>query len=551
VAFQKLFGMSNFETSFCQLVRARFPFVYIPTPEEERVMETISNLARDEDLIRTPREVFVWKITEGLIGSGTKKSETHHPIQALDFVARYDKPALFLMLDFYINFGNATQPPEYAVLRKIRDLSGSLKRSVVPKTVVFISPLLVLPIEIQKEVALLHFDLPTLKETSHLLQKMMEAHKDKMRIEIDLPSEDVERLAKAALGLTLQEAENAFARAIVNDGRLDASDINVVLEEKRQNIQKTGLLEFVQNDYSIADVGGLGNLKSWLQKRQNAWLESAHDYGLSAPNGVLITGVPGCGKSLVAKTISALWQLPMLRLDVGRIFSGLIGSSEENMRAAIGTAEALAPSILWIDEIEKGFDNSRGGGDSGTSARVFGTFLTWMQEKQKPVFVVATSNDISALPAEMLRKGRFDEIFFVDLPTLIEREYIWKLHLQKRLVSPQVRENFPLDSALISQLAQRSEGFSGAEIEAVIIAGLFEAFSEKRSLLPNDLRRAIHNTVPLSVTQAEQIQAVREWAQLRAVAATSQHERAGYAAMPTQPQPRAAELQRGGRALDF
>lgn len=546
--------MSSFNTSFCQLVRARFPLVYIPTPEEERVVNAISSLARDEALIRTAREVFVWKITEGLTGPCARNEETRNPLDALNFIAQHDKPALFLMLDFHIFFGDATRSPDHAVIRKIRDLFGLLKRSVAPKTVVFISPVLFLPPDIQKEVTLLHFALPTLEETSGLLRKMIAAHQGTKRVQISLQSQDIERLAKAALGLTLQEAENAFARAIVNDARLDASDIGIVLEEKRQNIQKTGLLDFVQSDYSIADVGGLGNLKRWLQKRQNAWLEVAHEYGLSAPKGVLITGVPGCGKSLVAKTISAMWQLPMLRLDVGRIFSGLIGSSEENMRTAISTAEALAPSILWIDEIEKGFGNTQGGGDSGTGSRVFGTFLTWMQEKKNPVFVVATSNNISALPAEMLRKGRFDEIFFVDLPTAPERQQIWMLHLQRRLHSPRVRETFRLDDRVTAQLAEQSEGFSGAEIEEAIVAGLFEAFSEARGLELDDLQRAIQNTVPLSVTQAEQIQATLEWAQLRAVAATSAQERAGYAAVATAHKMGESldiELQRGGRTVDF
>lgn len=546
--------MSNFGTSFCQLVRARFPFIYIPTPEEDRVIDVISALARDEALIRTPREVFVWKMTEGLVGPGARDRETSDPLNALEFIAQYDKPALFLMLDFHVTFGNAMQPPMYAILRKIRDLFGLLKRSVVPKTVVFISPMLVLPPEIEKEVSLLHFALPTLEETAGLLQKMIAAHQGTKRVQIDLLPHDAERLAKAALGLTLQEAENAFARAIVNDGRLDAADINIVLEEKRQNIQKTGLLEFVQSDFSIADVGGLGNLKRWLEKRQNAWLEVAHEYGLSSPKGVLITGVPGCGKSMVAKTISTMWQLPMLRLDVGRIFSGLIGSSEENMRTAISTAEAMAPSILWIDEIEKGFGNAQGGGDSGTSSRVFGTFLTWMQEKKKPVFVVATSNDISALPPEMLRKGRFDEIFFVDLPTSVEREQIWMLHLQRRLVSRRVSESFDLSERIITQLAEQSEGFSGAEIEEAVVAGLFEAFFEARALQVSDLQRSVQNTVPLSITQAEQIQSIREWAQLRAVAATSGQERAGYAPVSTVPEPdpsRDTQLQRGGRTVDF
>ncbi|MCS4525217.1 AAA family ATPase [Clostridium botulinum] len=227
------------------------------------------------------------------------------------------------------------------------------------------------------------------------------------------------------MGLTLQEAENAFARAMVEDGKLNIDDIEVVLEEKCQVIKKTGILEFMKSDLKMEDVGGLENLKRWISKRNKSWLDSAQKYNLPAPKGVLITGVPGCGKSLTAKAISAMWQLPLLRLDMGKIFSGVVGSSEENMRKAIKTAEAVSPSILWIDEIEKGFGGASSSGDSGTSMRIFGTFLTWMQEKIKPVFVVATANNISNLPSELLRKGRFDEIFFVDLPTKMkERIYL-------------------------------------------------------------------------------------------------------------------------------
>lgn len=233
-------------------------------------------------------------------------------------------------------------------------------------------------------------------------------------IVIDLKEDEKEVLCKAAQGLTLQEAENAFARAMVSKGQLTIKELDVILDEKCQVIKKTGILEFIKSDFNMNDVGGLENLKKWLIKRNNSWLGKAQkDYNLPAPKGVLITGVPGCGKSLTAKAMSALWQLPLLRLDVGKIFSGLVGSSEENMRKAIQTAEAVAPSILWIDEIEKGFGGNGGERDGGTATRVFGTFLTWMSEKTKPVFVIATANNINALPSEMLRKGRFDEIFLL------------------------------------------------------------------------------------------------------------------------------------------
>ena len=284
--------------------------------------------------------------------------------------------------------------------------------------------------------------MPTFNEIKQSLDELIAINEQSGRIEIQLDEEEEEKLVKAALGLTLSEAENAFARAMVEDGRLSIKDVEVILQEKEQIIKKTGILEFVNSNLKMEDVGGLENLKRWLRKRNKSWLESAQKFGLPSPKGVLITGVPGCGKSLISKAISEMWQLPLLRLDIGKIFSGLVGSSEENMRKAIQTAEAIAPSILWIDEIEKGFSGLSSTGDSGTTSRIFGHFLTWMQEKEKPVFVIATANNISILPPEMLRKGRFDEIFFVDLPTHRERVEIFKVHLAKRLKDPSVMGDF-------------------------------------------------------------------------------------------------------------
>ncbi len=337
---------------------------------------------------------------------------------------------------------------------------------------------MVLPNELQKDITILDFDLPTIDEIKSMLDEMIYVNEQSGRIDMDLNESEKEKICKAALGLTLQEAENAFARAMVEDGKLNIDDIEVVLEEKCQVIKKTGILEFIKSDLKMEDVGGLENLKRWISKRNKSWLDSAQKYNLPAPKGVLITGVPGCGKSLTAKAISAMWQLPLLRLDMGKIFSGVVGSSEENMRKAIKTAEAVSPSILWIDEIEKGFGGASSSGDSGTSMRIFGTFLTWMQEKTKPVFVVSTANNISNLPSELLRKGRFDEIFFVDLPTKNEREDIFRLHLKKRLTNEEVCEEISITEELLSNLADLTEGFVGAEIEQAVIAALFEAFQK-------------------------------------------------------------------------
>jgi SpoVK/Ycf46/Vps4 family AAA+-type ATPase len=399
----------------------------------------------------------------------------------------------------------------------------------------------------QKEITILDMPLPSLGEIKAKLDKMISQNNQINATQLD--EETKEKLCKAALGLTLQEAENAFALSMVNDGKIDQSDLPVILSEKMQVIKKTGILEFINTDIKISDVGGLENLKNWLNKRNNSWSEAAKKYCLPAPKGVLITGVPGCGKSLTAKAMSAAWQLPLLKLDFGKIFSGLVGSSEENMRKAIKTAEAVAPSILWVDEIEKSLSgvNSSSNGDSGVSTRIFGTFLTWMQEKTAPVFVIATANNISGLPAELLRKGRFDEIFFVDLPTHRERKEIFNLHLKKRLKDEEVASKLTIDDQLLETLAGMTEGFVGAEIEQVVISALYEAFFNKRPLEFSDLENTIKNVVPLSVTQKEQIFSLRQWANIRAVAATNKDDMAQYS---KDENPEDINTSRGGRALD-
>src|SRR5690625_1724237 len=312
------------------------------------------------------------------------------------------------------------------------------------------------------------------------------------------------------------------------DGRLDINRVDHVLSEKQQIIKKNEILEYIPKSLDMKDVGGLDNIKNWLVKRDRSWLGSAEAYGLPAPKGLLITGIPGCGKSLIAKAVSSLWNLPLLKLDMGKIFSGVVGSSEENMRKAIETAEAIAPSILWIDEIEKGLAGSSSTGDSGTASRIFATFLNWMQDKSAPVFLVATANDIQRLPPEFLRKGRFNEIFFVDLPTDTERKAIFRIHIEKRLKSEKARGNFPQTDETYQHLAGLTEGFIGAEIEQIVIIGLFEAYAENRGLEVKDLEKAMDEIIPLSITQAEDIKSLREWASVRAVTATLRDDRKEY-----------------------
>ncbi len=529
-----------------RLFRARFPYIYITTWEEERAINLIKRISKSEKLIRVAREVYVWTQTNGFVIDGQKIDGTQSPDKAIDFIRDCNKNAVFVMCDFHVFFGVKGRQVDYNVVRRLRDNLSDLKTSKFRKNVIFLASELLIPETMQKEITILDMPLPTLPEIKAKFDKMITQNS---QIDTsDLDEEGKEKLCKAAMGLTLQEAENAFALAMVNDGKVDVSDLDIILSEKMQVIKKTGILEFINTDIKISDVGGLENLKNWLNKRNNSWSESAKKYCLPAPKGVLITGVPGCGKSLTAKAMSAAWQLPLLKLDFGKIFSGIVGSSEENMRKAIKTAEAVAPSILWVDEIEKSLSGLNSNGDSGTSSRIFGTFLTWMQEKTAPVFVIATANNINSLPAELLRKGRFDEIFFVDLPTQREREEIFKLHLSKRLKNKDVASKIEINNDLYRQLAQMTEGFVGAEIEQVVISALYEAFFNKRPLEFSDLANTIKNVVPLSVTQKEQILAIRQWANIRAVAATKKDDMAEYGSKADSEDD--VNSSRGGRALD-
>lgn len=536
------------QTSLANLFKARFPYVYIPTWEEKRVVEFIESIAYDDSLIKHTRKVYSWSQTKGFVENLSKKTvnSTTNPISALDFVEKCDEDAIFVFKDLHVYFGTQGRPASYDLIRKMRDIITVLHESFKRKNVVLISPELVIPADMQKEISVFDFPLPNVDEVRSMLDRIiMENGLDDSSLEY----EDKEKLAKAALGLTLQEAENAFSRAIVQNHGISENAIKIIFDEKNQVIKKTGILEFVKSNLNLEDIGGLENLKSWLLKRNNSWLESAKKYNIPAPKGVLITGIPGCGKSLTAKAMSEIWQLPLLKLDMGKIFSGLVGSSEENMRRAIATAEAVAPSILWIDEIEKGLGGTNQAGDSGTSTRIFGTFLTWMQEKTEPVFVIATANNISSLPPELLRKGRFDEIFFVDLPTESEREKIFDVHLKKRVVGSEVGKNINVTDAFLNELSAMSEGFVGAEIEQVVISALYEAFFHKRDLEVDDLKGAIKNTVPLSITQKEQIKSLRDWANVRAVSATPKEDLKTYKSITADDEN--IDANRGGRMLDF
>jgi ATP-dependent 26S proteasome regulatory subunit len=496
----------NFTEELEILIRARYPLLYIVTAEEARLQQVLLDIAT-----RRQKRLFEWSTSTGVVAAGTsiqlpqyRDAPSRDPLVALDQVIDQVEPAIFLFKDFHPHLDRR----ESATIRKLKDIALHLKNSF--KTIVLVSPVLAIPPELEKEITLLSFPLPDREDLYELLDRIIEEVKPHTQVQIDLDETAREHLLQAALGLTLAEAENVLAKILVQDQRLDIHAVNAILAEKQQIIRKNGLLEYHASQETFSDLGGMPVLKDWLRKRAVAFTRQARAFGLPAPKGILLLGVQGCGKSLCAKSIANLWHLPLLRFDMGRMFGSFVGSSEENVRRAIAVAESVAPAILWVDEIDKAFAGSQTSSvtDNGTTARVFGTFLTWLAEKTAPVFVVATTNDITQLPAELLRKGRFDEIFFVDLPTVAERREIFAIHLAKRNRPP---EQFDLDS-----LAASSDTCSGAEIEQAVISALYDAYHTATDITTHHLLRTLRETVPLAKTMDHPISRLRRWAEGRA-----------------------------------
>jgi ATP-dependent 26S proteasome regulatory subunit len=487
------------------LIRARYPLIYVLSYEEHRVVEALRGICR-----RAQRQCYLWTETMGLQPANADQrtlqpdKQSRDPFHALEIIRTSNESAIFILQDFHPYLAQQYAHRSSAV-RKLRDLIGLLHTSY--KTIIMVSPTLELPTELEKDATVVDYPLPTLEDLDRLFDQVVENVKKAAKIDLTPSAHEREMILKAALGLTLNEADNVFAKCVV---LLQKFDVNLIVSEKEQLIRKSGLLEYYHSSVGMGDIGGLDLLKAWLQQRVHAFSQKARLFGLPAPRGLLLTGVQGCGKSLAAKTVANLWRMPLLRLDVGRLFSGYIGSSEDNVRRAIKIAESIAPVVLWIDEIEKGMSGMRSSDsvDGGTTARVFSTLLTWMQEKTAAVFVVATANDITTLPPELLRKGRFDEIFFVDLPDAEERTEILRIHLRRRGRDPE-----PLITPVI---VDKTEGFSGAELEQAIIAALFHAFSQERDLQAQDILLAVEETVPISRTAEESISALRVWSALRA-----------------------------------
>jgi AAA+ superfamily predicted ATPase len=476
-----------FEEELDVYLRARFTLLVLVTTEEERALQSIRNVCE-----RTNRPAVAWDIADNFQVFTTWKGPmptARDPLSALEQADSLDVEAVWVLKDFHEAWDNAQ------VKRKLRSLAQRFKRS--RKSLIITSPSSKVPEELKDDAVVVHFPPPTHNELEAILNQLSQTP----GVKLTLTDQGRDRLVEAAMGLSVSQAQRVFAQAIVSDGILEDADIGLVTEAKRQTIRESEALEFCPSTQTIDEVGGLSALKDWLRLRERAFTKEARAYGLPAPKGILLIGIPGTGKSLTAKMISGLWHLPLIRLDVGSLYGSLVGESEERTRRALRLVGAVAPCIVWIDEVEKAM--SHGDLDSGTSTRVFGSILTWMQEKTEPCFVVATANDVASLPPEFMRKGRFDEIFFLDLPSAAEREEIFDVHLRKRRRQP--------ESYDVPRLALESDGYVGAEIEQAIVDAMFVGFNANREFNGEDISHALRRQVPLSVSQRETVEALRGW----------------------------------------
>ena len=479
--------MSSWNDQVDLLIRARTPLIWVRSSEEQRVIELISETTKRLQ----PRRLGTWDYIDGLQGIlNSQGIGSRQPMAILQWIQKIgsDTPTILLLKDFHRFCEDA------GIARMLRNLATQLKKE--SHTIIICSGSWNPPNELDEELTILDLPLPKEDEIERLLHNISQASSS------NISQETLKALTRACCGLSESRIRQVAARSLAKRGKMGIEDISEVLEEKRQSIARSEVLEYCESESTISNIGGLDSLKGWLKQRYQAFSEEAQSFGLPLPRGVLLIGPQGTGKSLTARAIAHSWSMPLLRLDVGRLFAGLVGASEARTRETIQRAEAMAPCVLWIDEIDKAF-----GGDSrsdgGTSQRVLANILTWMAEKTSSVFLVATANGIDRLPAELVRKGRFDEIFMLALPTTHERFSILKLHIQKR----RMNLNIPLETVV-----ERTAGFSGAELEQTVIEGMHFAFAEKRELEEKDLILAANQLVPLSRTAKEQLEALEDWA---------------------------------------
>ena len=480
----------KFTSELALFLKARYPIIYINTIEEDRVEYVV----RKNIKTTLNRSIYSWDFIDGYTNNPNNQGfAKRNPLQALELVERLnpETPALFILKDFNRFL------TDISVSRKLRNISRLLK--LQPKTIIIIGSDLTIPRELQELITVLQFQLPSENEISQELTRLLKS------LDIKIEAQLFENLSRACQGLSLERIRRVLSKIIAAYKTIDNNSIAILLNEKKQIIGQTDILEYCSVNEKIANLGGLNNLKDWLKKRKTAFSLEASNYGLPTPRGLLLIGIQGTGKSLTAKAIANDWQLPLLKLDVGKLFGGIVGESEARLRQMINLTETIAPCILWIDEIDKAFTNTESKGDSGTSNRILATFISWLSEKTKPVFVISTANNIDLLPLEIIRKGRFDEIFFLDLPKLEERKEIFKIHLQE--FRPDNWQSFNY-----SKLAQLSDSFSGAEIRQSIIEAMYHAFYEKREFTTDDICLALKELIPLANLENSQMLKLQNWA---------------------------------------
>jgi AAA+ superfamily predicted ATPase len=487
-----------------QFLINRRPWVAVQTFEEEYVLGLLREIAVEMQL-----ELWIWSATDGLrdgvLSGGAPIPDTEKAGAALYFLSRERRNGgIYVMLDL------APQLKDDRTMRCLREAVDELAKG--GSQLVMIDACDTAPPLVAAAATKFTPSLPDEKEIHDILSTTLRHLNNQQRIEVHVSREDLNAIVKNLCGLTRRQCRQVIYDSVFDDQRFDASDISRILAEKRRAIGSDGVLEYVDSPASLDDIGGLNRLKDWLAQRRNCLSDAAAAFGLTAPRGILMLGVQGAGKSLAAKAVATAWQRPLLRLDAGSLYDRYIGESERRLRDALQQAERMAPVVLWIDEIEKGFASAASlSTDGGLSKRMFGTLLTWMQERTAPVFLMATANDIAALPPELLRKGRFDEIFFIDLPQLEARTQIAAIHLKKRKRDP---AKFDL-----AAIAEASAGFSGAEIEQAIVSALHDAFASQKDLTTAHILAALKASPPLSVTMAEKLQELQEWAKGRCVPA--------------------------------
>ena len=474
------------------LVLSYHPLIVIETVEEERVETLLAGLAA-----RLNVQMMEWSVTSGLRLRDAQKAiyGTADPRQMLAYIGESSGDAIYWLKDF----APSLNTPQ--VVRLLKEVAQRISDAKAITTLVLSGSDVRLPDDVMSEAVYYELQIPTEADYREVIDRVIASVSWRDGSKIDTSGLDPEQMSRALSGMTLNQARQAVAYAALHDGRLQDSDLPGIVEMKAKTISEGGLLEYFPAEDNRHELGGFDGLKAWLENAQMGFSKQAEAMNLAPPKGILIVGVQGCGKSLAARVIARQWHLPLLKLDAGRIYDSLVGQSEKNLRKATALAEAMSPDVLWIDEIEKGFAPTRGDADAGLSQRIFGAFLTWLQEKKREVFVVATANDLTKLPPELQRKGRFDEVFFVDLPTPAERDAIWRIHLRIRNQDP---ANFD-----VAQLVQASDGFTGAEIEQCAISAMYGALHKNTPLSTQLLLEGLKATVPLSVSRRADLEALR------------------------------------------